>query len=87
MIVDLGVGRRVKDGQAHSIQGTPGYRAPEMNIAGYDHKVDIWALGVTIYELVCGVNPFLNMKNMEADDISQLITLKTKNELLKFDEP
>jgi calcium-dependent protein kinase len=42
-----------------TIIGTPFYQAPEMYIGGgYDEKVDLWALGVTIYKLVTGKTPF-----------------------------
>jgi len=39
--------------------GTPHYTAPEvMRGRGYGTEVDIWALGVILYELVCGYLPF-----------------------------
>jgi NIMA (never in mitosis gene a)-related kinase len=40
--------------------GTPSFLAPEMcKNERYDGKVDIWALGVVLYELVSLVQPFL----------------------------
>ncbi len=42
-----------------TIIGTPYYLAPEVYIGGgYDERVDIWALGVTIYKLIAGHTPF-----------------------------
>ena len=40
--------------------GTPTYMAPELWADGtiYDSKVDIWAVGVTAYLLLCGKRPF-----------------------------
>lgn len=42
------------------IHGTPEYFAPELagGLRGYDHRVDIYALGIMMYEMICGVRPF-----------------------------
>lgn len=38
-----------------TITGTLYYRAPEMFLGGgYDEKVDLWACGVTLYQLLSG---------------------------------
>ena len=40
-------------------RGTPGYRAPELLVQEkYDDKVDIWAMGCILYELVTGERLF-----------------------------
>ncbi len=42
-----------------TLTGTPYYRAPQMfSGGGYDEKVDLWALGVSMYKLMTGVTPF-----------------------------
>ena len=42
-----------------TIAGTFVYRAPEMFLGGgYSEKVDMWAVGVTLYELIAGQIPF-----------------------------
>ncbi|EIW72503.1 hypothetical protein TREMEDRAFT_26413, partial [Tremella mesenterica DSM 1558] len=42
-----------------TIAGTLSYVAPEMILGqAYGRAVDIWALGVLTYELVCGAEPF-----------------------------
>jgi serine/threonine protein kinase len=39
--------------------GTYEYMAPEMALEkSYDYRIDIWALGVLLYELVHGKAPF-----------------------------
>lgn len=52
----------MKRERANSNNGTPSYRAPEMWDAktsnGYTMAVDWFALGVTLYEMMVGLNPF-----------------------------
>ena len=40
------------------IVGTPGYMAPELLKGKYNFKVDLWALGIVLYLLLCGEYPF-----------------------------
>lgn len=46
--------------QLLSLVGSPGYVAPEVveGEAPYDHRVDLWALGVITYILIAGYPPF-----------------------------
>lgn len=49
----------IGDEVTYSICGTPNYMAPEMIIhKGYSFGVDWWAVGVMIYELIVGIDPF-----------------------------
>jgi cGMP-dependent protein kinase len=42
-----------------TIIGTPHYMAPEIVIGkGYNNLVDLWSLGICVYEFLCGVLPF-----------------------------
>jgi calcium/calmodulin-dependent protein kinase I len=54
------------DGLLTSTCGTPGYMAPEIfKNAGHGKPVDIWALGVIVYFLLCGYTPFDRDSNLE----------------------
>ena len=60
-LVDLGLARRL-DGPAYTLCGTPDYVAPEMiAVSGHGTPVDLWALGVLIFELLMGHPPFIFM--------------------------
>ncbi|XP_060077852.1 phosphorylase b kinase gamma catalytic chain, skeletal muscle/heart isoform-like isoform X2 [Ylistrum balloti] len=52
--------------------GTPGYLAPEVlsvsmydDVPGYGQPVDMWAIGVIMYTLLCGAPPFWHRKQMQ----------------------
>ncbi len=61
-VADFGIAKMLKvSDRTHTdvIMGTPNYIAPEL-IKGmsYDHRVDIFSLGVTLYEMLAGKRPF-----------------------------
>lgn len=42
-----------------TITGTSLYLAPEILCGGgYDERVDVWSIGITLYRLIAGVTPF-----------------------------
>jgi calcium/calmodulin-dependent protein kinase I len=46
--------------------GTPGYMAPEIfKKSGHGKPVDVWAIGVITYFLLCGYTPFDRDSNLE----------------------
>jgi hypothetical protein len=46
-------------GATQPLVGTAAYLSPEaVSLFAPDHSFDLWALGVTVYEAVCGGNPF-----------------------------
>lgn len=46
-------------GERRTLCGTYEYMSPEMiQNKGYDFKVDIWALGILLFEMIAGHAPF-----------------------------
>ena len=79
-VLDFGVSKRTGRGlvaltQAATVVGSPMYMAPEQLRAArdLDARCDVWALGVTLRELLTGRMPF------EADSVPEL-TLKIAHE-------
>lgn len=62
LIADFGLSRVMDEQQFHVLTttcGTPGYMAPEIfKKTGHGKPVDLWALGVITYFLLCGYTPF-----------------------------
>jgi serine/threonine-protein kinase len=60
-VVDFGIARLVDFSRTHTnmVIGTPAYMAPELfRKKKADERTDIWAVGVTFYELICYQRPF-----------------------------
>jgi eukaryotic-like serine/threonine-protein kinase len=84
-VVDFGISKAVKQGQGDDIPdyrlthtglllGTPFYMSPEQarGDENLDHRVDIWAMGVMLYECLTGEVPF--RANNYLGIISQVLT-------------
>ncbi|KAI9680829.1 MAG: hypothetical protein M1817_004269 [Caeruleum heppii] len=69
LIADFGLSRVMDEEQFHVLTttcGTPGYMAPEIfKKIGHGKPVDIWAIGVITYFLLCGYTPFDRDSNLE----------------------
>mmetsp|Transcript_35179 Transcript_35179/g.79447 ORF Transcript_35179/g.79447 Transcript_35179/m.79447 type:complete len:506 (-) Transcript_35179:124-1641(-) len=79
---DLGIAARFKPGEMLLDKvGTPAFMAPELHLlpersSGYDHKVDMWAIGVVLVFLLSLEYPFV-------DGSGRLL----RNQLLRGDLP
>ena len=68
---DFGVATRHNPEKAHNtITGTPAFMAPEFFSQtldqGYTQKVDIWAIGVMLYEMLSGTTPLARHNPLQA---------------------
>lgn len=65
-IADFGLAK-IKNNMSriNTVCGSPLYMAPEvLSEKTYDSSVDIWALGLLLYEMIYGVSPFYYCKNL-----------------------
>lgn len=45
--------------RTYTLLGTPHYMAPEiLDGKGYSYSVDLWSMGICLYEFMCGLVPF-----------------------------
>ncbi|KAE9366850.1 phosphorylase b kinase gamma catalytic chain [Stipitochalara longipes BDJ] len=69
LISDFGISTVIGEGNFYDLTttcGTPGYMAPEIfRKTGYGKAVDMWAIGVITYFLLCGYSPFDRDSNLE----------------------
>ncbi|CAH6722089.1 calcium/calmodulin-dependent protein kinase I [[Candida] jaroonii] len=64
LIADFGLSKILNGDKLTGKCGTLSYMAPEMFSQSYDYQIDIWALGVLVYFMLCGYFPF----DCETDD-------------------
>ena len=66
-IADLGLSRYLDiDDLSSTICGSPLMMAPEViNGNDYNHKADIWSIGVIFYEMLVGSTPFIGLNKFD----------------------
>ena len=58
-IIDFGISVQIEPGELLTARvGTPYYIAPEVLLKKYNHKSDMWSLGVVLYMIIFGEPPF-----------------------------
>ena len=76
-ITDFGIAKMARSSihtQAHTVMGSPAYMSPEQaNGDNTDHRTDIYAFGIVLYQMICGELPF---KGEAKSIIAQHLTKK-----------
>ena len=67
--IDFGFVKKIKDGQFfHENLGTNSYKAPEILNKYYNEKVDLFATGIILYNLITGCEPYRMHSETEISD-------------------
>jgi len=79
-LIDFGIAKKLDEGKSRTFTmiGTPHYMAPEvMRGHGYGTEVDLWSLGVILFEFVIGYLPFAD----ELEDPTEVCTAVLKEQV------
>ncbi|CAD8107501.1 unnamed protein product [Paramecium primaurelia] len=72
-IGDLGLSIQMQSHYTSSVLGTPEFMAPEIYQGNYNTKVDIYAFGLCVLEMVTGLKPFSECKGGTAQIIKKVM--------------
>jgi uncharacterized protein (TIGR02653 family) len=68
-LLDFNIASRVGD-PVRTVSGTPPYQAPDVDYTRWDVTTDLFAVGVTLYELLCGgQHPYKGRKPMVGEEV------------------
>lgn len=79
-VIDMGTAKLLptSSSRTFTIIGTPHYMAPEIiKSKGYTTTVDLWSIGVCLFEFMCGYVPF----GEDAEDPMEIYDCILKNPL------
>lgn len=70
-LIDFGVCRSLEGPPPQEISGDPRYMAPEQTMLGvpFDHRADVYSLGVTIFETITGRHPFEEYLDADPEEL------------------
>jgi serine/threonine protein kinase/CRP-like cAMP-binding protein len=85
-LVGMGFAKRIPfkyigelQSKSYTLCGTPEYLAPELVLnSGHDHQVDMWALGVLVFEMCACSTPFKSTKDDVVEIISRITATRKK---------
>src|SRR5258708_2857092 len=63
-LIDFNIAARLNSQLRYTLIGTPNYMAPDIQMLGWDESVDLFAVGVVVYELITGHYPFSGTPQM-----------------------
>uniref|UniRef100_A0A1B6CC46 non-specific serine/threonine protein kinase n=1 Tax=Clastoptera arizonana TaxID=38151 RepID=A0A1B6CC46_9HEMI len=73
-VADFGLAQKVVE-PLFIVCGTPTYVAPEiLTEVGYGLKIDVWAMGVILYILLCGFPPFVSANNDQEELFDDILS-------------
>ncbi|KAL1138811.1 hypothetical protein AAG570_008873 [Ranatra chinensis] len=73
-VADFGLAQEVSE-PLFAVCGTPTYVAPEILLeTGYGLEIDVWAMGVILYILLCGFPPFVSEYNDQEELFDDILS-------------